>query len=114
MLSIGFPPGQENALELANNPKTLKTLKAKMAELGQGVREVRLVKAATPANWTAPAPAPAAEVREEAAPHSTDAPAEKPKPKPSKGPVDMDEFKNDPLIKKALEVFKGHIVDVRT
>ena len=26
----------------------------------------------------------------------------------------MDEFKNDPLIKKALEVFKGHIVDVRT
>jgi DNA polymerase-3 subunit gamma/tau len=114
VLSIGFPPGQENALELANNPKTLKTLKAKMAELGQDVREVRLVKAATPANWTAPAPAPTAEVREEAAPHSTDAPAEKPKPKPSKGPVDMDEFKNDPLIKKALEVFKGHIVDVRT
>ena len=110
VLSIGFPPGQENALELANNPKTLKALKAKMAELGQDVREVRLVNAATPANWVAPAPV----VKEEAAPHSTDAPAEKPKPKPSKGPVDMDEFKNDPLIKKALEVFKGHIVDVRT
>ena len=112
VLSIGFPPGQENALELANNPKTLKALKAKMAELGQDVREVRLVKAATPANWAAPVPT--AEVREESAPHSADAPAEKSKPKPSKGPVDMDEFKNDPLIKKALEVFKGHIVDVRT
>lgn len=112
VLSIGFPPGQENALELANNPKTLKALKAKMAELGQDVREVRLVKAATPANWAATAPAPTAEVREETAPHSTDAAVEK--PKPSKGPVDMDEFKNDPLIKKALEVFKGHIVDVRT
>ena len=30
------------------------------------------------------------------------------------GPVDMNEFKNDPLIKKALDVFKGQIVDVRT
>ena len=28
--------------------------------------------------------------------------------------MDMDEFKNDPLIKKALEVFKGQIVVVRT
>ena len=27
---------------------------------------------------------------------------------------DMNEFKNDPLIKKALDVFKGQIVDVRT
>jgi hypothetical protein len=26
---------------------------------------------------------------------------------------DLDEFKNDPLIKKALEIFKGTIVEVR-
>ncbi len=113
MLSIGFPPGQENALELANNPKTLKALKAKMAELGQDVREVRLVKADTPANWTALAPV----VQEKSAPQSSQAledQPETPKPKPPEGPVNMDEFKNDPLIKKALEVFKGHIVDVRT
>ena len=32
----------------------------------------------------------------------------------AEGPVDLNEFKNDPLIKKALEVFKGQIVDVRT
>jgi DNA polymerase-3 subunit gamma/tau len=113
VLSIGFPPGQENALELANNPKTLKALKAKMAELGHDVREVRLVKADTPANWAAPAPV----VQEKSTPQSSQAlkaQPETPKPKPPEGPVNMDEFKNDPLIKKALEVFKGHIVDVRT
>ena len=113
VLSIGFPPGQENALELANNPKTLKALKSKMAELGQDVREVRLVKADTPANWAALAPV----VQEKSAPQSPqvlEAQPEMPKPKPPEGPVNMDEFKNDPLIKKALEVFKGHIVDVRT
>ena len=113
VLSIGFPPGQENAMELANNPKTLKALKAKMAELGQDVREVRLVKADTPANW-----ATLALVRQEnPAPQSSqvlEAQNETPKPKPPEGPVNMDEFKNDPLIKKALDVFKGHIVDVRT
>jgi inhibitor of KinA sporulation pathway (predicted exonuclease) len=34
--------------------------------------------------------------------------------KPPEGPVDMKQFKDDPLIQKALEVFKGQIVDVRT
>jgi DNA polymerase-3 subunit gamma/tau len=113
VLSIGFPPGQENALELANNPKTLKMLKAKMAELGQDVREVRLVKAATPANWAALAPVEQAPAPLQSS-QALESQPETPKPKPPEGPVNMDEFKNDPLIKKALEVFKGHIVDVRT
>jgi hypothetical protein len=34
-------------------------------------------------------------------------------PLPPKGPINKEEFENDPLIKKALEVFKGQIVDVR-
>jgi hypothetical protein len=28
-------------------------------------------------------------------------------------PFDKDDFKNDPLIQKALEIFKGQIVEVR-
>ena len=28
-------------------------------------------------------------------------------------PIDPDEFKNDPLIQKALELFRGRIVEVR-
>jgi len=109
VLSIGFPPGQENALELANNPKTLKALKVKMAELGQDMHEVRLITAETPADWSASAAAPT--VPDEA-PDASEPPATK--PKPPEGPLDMNEFKKDPLIKKALEVFKGQIVDVRT
>ncbi len=118
VLTIGFPAGQENAMELANNPKTLKALKAKMAELGQDVREVRLVVAETPADWAAPAAASIAPVAQETTSDATDAteaPVAKPTPpKPAEGPLDMNEFKNDPLIKKAREVFKGQIVDVRT
>jgi hypothetical protein len=34
--------------------------------------------------------------------------------KAGSAPFNKEEFKNDPLIKKALEVFKGQIVDVRT
>ena len=36
-----------------------------------------------------------------------------PKPKSEPVPFNQDEFKNDPLIQKALEVFKGRIVEVR-
>ena len=33
--------------------------------------------------------------------------------KPASVPFNKDDFKNDPLIQKALEIFKGQIVDVR-
>ena len=35
-------------------------------------------------------------------------------PKPEPVPFDKNDFKNDPLIQKALEVFKGQIVEVRS
>jgi hypothetical protein len=35
------------------------------------------------------------------------------KEKPSPMPFSKDDFKNDPLIQKALEIFKGQIVEVR-
>jgi hypothetical protein len=34
--------------------------------------------------------------------------------KPEPRPFNKEEFKNDPLIQKALEVFKGRIVEVRS
>ena len=33
--------------------------------------------------------------------------------KPAAVPFNKDDFKNDPLIQKALEIFKGQIVEVR-
>lgn len=40
-------------------------------------------------------------------------PAAAPAPEPVRRAVSPEEFKNDPLIKKALEIFKGQIVEVR-
>ena len=37
----------------------------------------------------------------------------RPPEKPVSGKLDPEEFKNDPLIKQALEIFKGQIVEVR-
>jgi hypothetical protein len=53
---------------------------------------------------TASNPAPAVATARSAAPA-----AEKKAPVP----FNKDDFKNDPLIQKALEVFKGQIVEVR-
>jgi hypothetical protein len=36
------------------------------------------------------------------------------KPKLESIPFSKEDFKNDPLIQKALEIFKGQIVDVRS
>jgi hypothetical protein len=34
--------------------------------------------------------------------------------RPAPGPVNMEDFKNDPLIQRALEMFKGQIVGARS
>jgi hypothetical protein len=36
-----------------------------------------------------------------------------PQKKPASVPFNKNDFKNDPLIQKALEIFKGQIVEVR-
>ena len=36
-----------------------------------------------------------------------------PKEKPAAVPTSQEDFKNDPLIQKALEIFKGQLVNVR-
>jgi hypothetical protein len=37
-----------------------------------------------------------------------------PPPEPEAAPLKKEDFKNDPLIQKALEIFKGQIADVRS
>jgi DNA polymerase-3 subunit gamma/tau len=56
-----------------------------------------------------PAPSPTALKPLPKAPPPTESAA-----KPGPVPFNKEEFKNDPLIRKALEVFKGQIVDVRS
>ncbi len=96
---------------MADNPKFHKTLQQSMEKLGYRDIEVKFVQAERPAGWSG-SPAPVEIVVP--AGQEIAAPDEPSKPKPQEGPIDMEEFKKDPLIQKALEVFKGQIVDVRS
>jgi len=107
LLTIGFDPEFEDHLSLVDNAHNHTLLQTKLTELGLAGTQIKFVKAPRPTGWipgaiTAPAPAtpgaPAAE-RQEKAPTAS---------------FDKNDFKNDPLIKKALEIFKGQIVEVRS
>jgi DNA polymerase-3 subunit gamma/tau len=116
---IGYDPEFSHHLSLVDNSKNHALLQTKFKELGQGEVRVKFIESAEPEGWQrrpatvlTPAPEPA-----KAAPSAGNgAPAakgEEKKPKTSVEPVRIEDFKNDPLIKKALEIFKGQIVDVR-
>ena len=123
LLLIGFSPEVEDHLGLVDNSKNHALLQTKLAELGHPNAYVKFIKAEAAVGRvkyvplvtaTAPAPAPPA------APSATPAPgparsaaAPAPKDKLVPVPFDKNDFKDDPLIQKALEVFKGQIVEVR-
>ncbi len=117
---IGFDPEFDDHRGLVDNSKNHAIIQTKLAELGHPNSQIKFIKADAPAGRTRLAPT----VVPTAAPVATPKPATasaaaKPatptaKEKPSAPvPFNKDDFKNDPLIQKALEVFKGQIVDVR-
>jgi hypothetical protein len=121
VLTIGFDPEFADHISLIDNSKNHTLLATKMAELGHHGAQFKFIKAEAPANRVRPAPpapAPAAPAAapapKKAAAKATAADVLPPTP-PKAAPVafSQDDFKNDPLIQKALEVFKGRIVEVR-
>ncbi len=94
VLVVGFDQEFAERKEFADRPRNIEVLQAKLKEkLRMDVAlKFEVVKSAMPA----PARTPSAPVK-------------------GAEPVkkSLDEFKNDPLIKKALEIFKGTIVEVR-
>jgi DNA polymerase-3 subunit gamma/tau len=126
VFTIGFPPEQENHLGLVDNSRNQAIIQTKLAELGFSGVQIKFVKSAPPPSLasagaeaaatpseaappTAPKPAPARK-----APRTAATPVSGAKSAPSAAPMTKEDFKNDPLIQKALEIFKGQIVDVRT
>ena len=87
---------------MPNSPDTefleaaLAGYQCKLTEIEGRMAELR-ARIAGPSHSAKPAAAPASPARE----------------KPAAVPYSKDDFKNDPLIKKALEIFKGQIVEVR-
>jgi DNA polymerase-3 subunit gamma/tau len=117
VLTIGFDPEFADQMELVNNPKTHALLQGKLQELGHANAQTRFIKADQPLPRAKAQPvvppisAPPAAVVPKPEPAESVAPTRKERPA---GPLNLEDFKNDPLIQKALELFKGQIVDVRT
>jgi DNA polymerase-3 subunit gamma/tau len=119
---IGFDPEFADHLPLVDNSKNHTLLATKLAELGHHNAQFKLIVAEVPPGRVrttvapaAPEPAPAAKpAAPKTAAKATTADV-LPPPPPKAAPVSFsqDDFKNDPLIQKALEVFKGRIVEVR-
>jgi DNA polymerase-3 subunit gamma/tau len=117
VFTVGFDPEFADHISLIDNSKNHTLLATKMTELGHHGAQFKFIKAEAPANRVrpaAPAPAPTPVATPKTAPKATTADVlPPPKPKSEPVPFNQDEFKNDPLIQKALEVFKGRIVEVR-
>jgi hypothetical protein len=108
-LTIGFDEEFAAHIPLVDNSRNHALIQTKLSELGHPRVQVKFIQAETPPKWKN---RPAA-----AAASTTPATSATPAPKPVKtepAPSDKDDFKNDPLILKALEVFKGQIVEVRS
>ncbi|PWU20166.1 MAG: DNA polymerase III subunit gamma/tau [Verrucomicrobia bacterium] len=124
VLTIGFDPEFADELELVDNTRNHNLLQKSLAELGYTDAQVRFIKAEAPTGALSPTP-PTTEAEKldtakaaAAAPKTPAAPgparsASPPREKLTSVPFSKDDFKNDPLIQKALEIFKGQIVEVR-
>jgi hypothetical protein len=119
VFTIGFDPEFEDHIGLVDNARNHSLLQTKLGELGHPDAQFKFIKAEAPAGRAVPAAPPAAPMP--AAKGSTPLSAAKPatpaaapaKEKLASVAFNKEDFKNDPLIQKALEIFKGQIVEVR-
>src|ERR1700722_12432248 len=117
ILVIGFDPEFADHLGLVDNARNHALLQTKLAELGHANCQIKFIKAeASVGEKIKPAaPAPVAPVATSQTVSTVEKPlATAPSEKKSTAiPFNKDTFKNDPLIQKALEIFKGQIIEVR-
>jgi len=123
VFTIGFDPEFEDHLGLVDNARNHTLLQTKLLELGQPNAQIKFIKAAAPEKLAAapaepaapppPGPTGTAQPKPSAAAKPAATAAAPAKEKVAPVPFSKDDFKNDPLIQKALEIFKGQIVEVR-
>ena len=117
---IGYDPEFADHLGLVDNTRNHTLLATKLAELGHANAMIKFIKAEAPAGWerktVAATPPPVPTAAKTATPVSPAKPVETApaaERKTASVAFSKDDFKNDPLIQKALEIFKGTIVEVR-
>jgi DNA polymerase-3 subunit gamma/tau len=121
VLTIGFPPEFADQIDLVDNTKNRKIIQGVLQDLGHGEVGLKMVKTKEPATHPAPAaasPAPAVHPRKVRPAPAAGSPAPAagkaegaPPPVPT---ISKEEFRNDPLIKQALEIFKGQLVEIKS
>jgi hypothetical protein len=121
VLVIGFDPEFQDHLGLVDNARNHTLLQTKLTELGHVNCQIKFIKAeapvgqiAKPATPISAAPIVAAIPTQVAAAAKTISSAPATEKKSAPVAFNKDTFKNDPLIQKALEIFKGQIVEVRS
>ncbi len=121
LFTIGFDPEFEEHIGLVDNARNHTLLQTKLSELGHPNMQLKFIKAERPegavaaAVEVAPEPVKAAAAAPvTAAKPAVAAAAPAPREKSVAVPFNKDDFKNDPLIQKALEIFKGKIAEVRS
>jgi DNA polymerase-3 subunit gamma/tau len=123
VLIIGFDTEFEDHMALFDVPRNHTLLQTKLSELGHPHTQLKFVKAEPPAGWQRPKAeqvtttpsTPVVPAKAASTPGPVASPSPAPPVKERTAPVafSKDDFKNDPLIQKALEIFKGQIVEVR-
>ena len=109
---------KEDVQSLVDNTRNHSLLQTKLLELGHPNAQFKFIKAEAPARAEAPAaaslpPQTGASGAKTAAPGPARSAVAQAGKEKLAVPFDKESFKNDPLIQKALEVFKGQIVEVR-
>jgi DNA polymerase-3 subunit gamma/tau len=121
VLVIGFDPEFQDHLGLVDNARNHTLLQTKLAELGHANCQIKFIKAEAPANRLEIPKAVSREELEASEGKNLSQPSPPSRPlrdissekKSAPVPFNKDTFKDDPLIQKALEIFKGQIVEVR-
>lgn len=112
LLTIGFDPEFDDHRGLTDTPRNRALIQTKLQELGYAGAQVKFARAEAPPGWVRPQPPEPVEAQLPAAAEPVVAKTEKVE-KTAPASASKEDFKNDPLIKQALEIFKGQIVEVR-
>jgi DNA polymerase III subunit gamma/tau len=110
VFTLGFDPMFGDHMSMVDTPKNRAILETKLRELGQSL-SIKIIQAEAPPGRVRRPIEPASPPPNEQKP----ATAAKNESTPASAPTQFskEDFKNDPLIRKALDIFKGTIVEVR-
>jgi DNA polymerase III subunit gamma/tau len=114
LFTIGFDPEFSDHMGLVDNSKNHDLLATKLRELGHASVRIKFIEAEAPVGRKRPTPEEASLNSMEGAPASGEPKTGKSGKVVPEPAFDPNSFKDDPLIKQALEIFKGQIVTVRS